>query len=248
MAIKKIYLTKRNQATTHEEFRENWRGHTRLGRTFPNLLSYFDAIRQCAVLSSGTAADGSSEYDGVNLLTMGSIVEAVRVLSDPALNSMLEDELPVFAGPVKYVTLVAEETVLFGGSTTDVVFLRFIRTKEPMEITDFIQSWSVEYGSLITQLSCYSQAIKRYVHNHTIFPTPDGFKWDGVEEMWFEDHESARVFVTDPGYQELSSAERDWLAPPQTSLLCEINSSWIRGVDTLGGPDSGKRSSQQGLR
>jgi hypothetical protein len=226
-----IYLAKRHPGTTPEEFRENWRGHSALAATFPALRSRFDVILQCAVVSGGSSGNEPSEYDGTNLLTMRSLVDAIELWDEPSQPTMLADELRVFSGPVHDTSVTANETVLRDGATTSAVALQFVRAGEELSQERFISEWSGRYARSLMALPAFD-LVRRFVHNHRVLPARPGFPWDGVSEMWFDDLTAARQLLCDLAYREVAEQSWPWSAPSQTGLVCEVNKSWFRSDQT----------------
>ena len=75
MAIKMIYLAKRNPATTHAQFLENWKQHSALAGSFPRIRERFLQVAQCSrIQDDSVLPEATHHYDGLNLLTMRSLL------------------------------------------------------------------------------------------------------------------------------------------------------------------------------
>jgi hypothetical protein len=111
MTIKMIYLAKRNPVLAPHEFAPAWKSHSALGAQCTNVRDKVISVRQCArVLTHRVPAGFSSDYDGVNLLTVKSLEAAHSIWTDPeTLAIMRPDEPRVFSSYVREFTLVAQE-------------------------------------------------------------------------------------------------------------------------------------------
>jgi hypothetical protein len=232
MTAKIIYLVTRNASSTRAEFRENWKGHSALGATYPSLRRHFDCIVQCGVEAGGRAGNDDSRFDGANLLSLRNLVSGVEVYEDESQPAMREDELRVFSGYVADSSLIVDETILGDGPRTSVVALQFVKRDAGAEMARFILEWSSYFASEVMSTAAFQSLVRRYVHNHVVLPSRAGFDWDGVAEMWFDTLADARLLLGNPDHLHLVEQEHNWSAPAEMLLVCTINSTWDRETST----------------
>ena len=196
MNPKMIYLARRNPATDHAGFLENWAGHAELSGRFPNIATNFRRVIQCDAQPERDVPPGvSSDYDGVNLLSMRTVGGMAGVWRDPAVIETMEpDELRVFSGYVRDFTIICAEEVVLEGPYTEHLAVRFLARRSGVDRKSFVARWSGAGGRALTALD---GPLRRLVHDHRMFPAPDGYPYDGIEELWFDTAEDRSAFFRD---------------------------------------------------
>jgi len=219
MTVKMIYLARRNPATTHEEFLANWRDHATLSGTFPELSAVFAGVTQCNVVQDPDLVPGASrDYDGVNLLPVHSLLDAIELWDLPAARTtMLTDELRVFSTAVRAFTVYTVESVLADGPRTRHVALRFLRARPGLGGQEFVRRWSGQGASAL--LAAADGRIRRLVHNHVLLDRPAGYEYDGIEELWFDSAGQMRDFFADRRAQAALRAQAESLVDEACSVL-----------------------------
>jgi hypothetical protein len=196
--IKTIYLAARNPNTTPEQFLRNWREHAELSATFPSLHDVYMGIAQCIPILDLGRPDLSTRYDGVNLLPVRGVVDALEIYDDPNIQVMLADELRVFANHVADTTLVTVETVFRDGPITDVVLLEFVQRRAGVSQIDFIKFWMGVRTRRLQAAEHFRNTVRRFVNDLVIVEPPQAAAYDGVSELWFDDIDQALAFIDDP--------------------------------------------------
>jgi len=176
---KMIYLAKRNPALAPEDFPQAWREHSALGRECRNVQDKVKAVRQCSrVLDRPGVPNGAStDYDGVNLLSLRDRQAADDIWSDEeTLRIMRPDEPRVFSTYVRDFTLVAHERVLVEGEETGVCVVLFLRAAPGQSCGEGTP------GALSGEPWA---AATRLVWNGVTGERPGGYEYDAIVEAWF---------------------------------------------------------------
>jgi hypothetical protein len=198
--IKTIYLAARNPDTTTEEFMRNWKEHADLSATFPSIHDVYMGIAQCVPVTGLGRPDLRTPYDGVNLLPVRGIVDALEVYDDPDIDVMLADELRVFANHVADTTLVTAETVVREGPASEVVLLEFVQRRAGVSQIDFIKSWMGVRARHLQATGRFGSAVRRFVNDLVIVEPPEAIAFAGVCELWFDDVDEALAFIDAPEF------------------------------------------------
>lgn len=208
MNPKMIYLARRNPATDHAEFLDNWAGHAELSGRFPAIAGNFRRVIQCDAQPENDLPTGvSTDYDGVNLLTMRTVGGMAGVWQDPAVRDHMEpDELRVFSGYVRDFTIICAEEVILDGPYTERVALRFLARRPEVDRKSFVARWSGQGGRAVISVG---GPLRRIVHDHRLFPAPEGYDYDGIEELWFDTSEERSAFFRDERVIQELSAQTD---------------------------------------
>jgi hypothetical protein len=188
MASKMIYLAKRNPSTTHEQFLENWKGHSAKTAPFPRIREHILQVAQCSrIQDDSILPEASQEYDGLNLLTMRGLVNALELWDDPdARTVMRADELRVFSTYAKDFTLFAEDSVLIDGPMRGTVVVQFLRRRADVDRESFVKAWTGKQARSLMSTDMFNARVRRFVHNHVILDAPPGYEYDGIAELWFD--------------------------------------------------------------
>ena len=205
MMPKMLYAAKRNPSTDHAEFLKNWAGHAELSGQHPEIFEPFRRVVQCDAQPGGPSVTGAStEFDGVNLLTMRSVSGMTAVWDQPAITEYMEpDELRVFSGLIRDCTVFAAEEIIGEGPLTDFVAVRWVRRRADVDRRQFASR--VSGGGRRSFVVDETSPLRRLVHDHVMFQTPPGFEFDLVEEYWFDSaEERQRFFAQEAVQQEFS--------------------------------------------
>ncbi len=82
-----------------------------------------------------------------------------------------------------------------------VFLLKFLPDKDPAEVSRW---WRTDHGALALK----TPGLKRYVQNHFIAPIDEehaeaGMPYQGMVEVWFDDHEAYEKAMASPEWQAL---------------------------------------------
>jgi len=216
MTTKMIYLARRNPALAPHEFAPAWKSHSALGAQCTNVRDKVISVRQCARVLTHPAPSGfSTDYDGVNLLTVKSLEAAHSIWTDPeTLAIMRPDEPRVFSTYVREFTLVAQE-VWAGEPEAAVrhqpggrcVVLGFLRGDRLQELSRDAVAASLPGAEAL-------------VLNQVCEQPPDGYDYSVILEAWYPSpadalQEFARVSPTEAlmgaAGDRLSAARSVWM-------------------------------------
>ncbi|MGA1694825.1 MAG: EthD domain-containing protein [Burkholderiaceae bacterium] len=201
MTIKMIYLAKRNPALAPEDFPQAWREHSALGAKCTNVRDKVVSVRQCSrVLAHPPLQGFSTEYDGVNLLTVKSLAAAHDIWSDPeTLAVMRPDEPRVFSTYVRDFTLVCEETSVDEGAGA-------IRANPlgKCVVVGFLQGFGASASLSFPQA-------RAVVRNRVCEAPPPGYAYDVILEAWFDDPVQATQALQGTSHAMLGEADCVWM-------------------------------------
>jgi len=194
---KMIYLARRNPALAPEDFPQAWREHSALGRQCRNVQDKVTGVRQCSrVLDRpGVPSGASTDYDGVNLLSLRDRQAADDIWNDEeTLRIMRPDEPRVFSTYVRDFTLVAQEQVLRAGEETGVCLALFLRAAPDQVLS------AEDFGA---PASVWQEA-RRLVWNTVSGNCPPGYEYDVILEVWYDSADAvARAFGDSPVWAQL---------------------------------------------
>jgi hypothetical protein len=220
--VKTIYLVRRNPTLSYEEFVARWRKHAALSGSFPAVLRRFEAVVQCRRVTA--ALDESlglrQEFDGANLLGLTSLFDSVDVHNQDGIPVLRADELEVFGSYVKDSSMTGIEHALLDGDHSRIVLLEFYRRGVGEDLNEFMVAWTGRHARAVMAEPAFT-SVRRYVHNHVVLPSPDGWDYDGVGEIWFDDVDSAVEYL-----QERPLT--DGVLRPEWSTLLELNHVWFK--------------------
>lgn len=225
MTAKTIYLAQRNPTTTYEEFVENWRQHAVLSGSFPEVGARFDSVIQCKRVTE--PLDESlglvQEFDGANLLGLKSLFDAVDVYNQEGIPTLRQDERRVFSDYVSESSLSGVERVLLDGERSRVVLLTLVRRRPGTDLRAFFLAWTSAHARLLADTDAFRSHVRRFAHTLIVLPTPPGWGYDGVSELWFDDIASATRFLEETG----DIATGEGLGGGMSTLL-ELSHVWVR--------------------
>ncbi len=195
--IKTIYLAARNPDTTPDQFLKNWKEHAELSAAFPSIHDVYMGIAQCVSVPDLGRPELSTRYDGVNLLPVRGVVDAVEVYDDPNIQVMLADELRVFANHVADTTLITFETVVQDGPISEIVLLEFVQRGPEISQVNFVKFWMGARARRLQSAEHFRDSVRRYVNDLVIVEPPEAVPYGGVSELWFDDIDQALAFIDD---------------------------------------------------
>jgi len=179
---KAVYLANRHPRLTRDGFRDRWLRHGRIGDVVPDprLQSTISSLRYCLTVDpAGILDTATNEHDGVALLGLRS------VLSIPAFHGMLTendvayaDELRTFERPVEHVMMLTASELVVEGGETDVVVLELARRRADVAPEDLVRQRD--------DVGLVDHGLRRWVRNVLVAPAPRGFRYDAVNELWFD--------------------------------------------------------------
>jgi hypothetical protein len=224
--IKTIYLAKRNPGTTYEEFVENWRQHAVLSGSFPEVGKRFDSVIQCKRVQAELGAELglTQEFDGANLLGLRTLFDAVDVYNQEGIPTLRIDERRVFSDYVSESSLTGLEHVLLDGDGGNVVVLDLVGRRPGTDLRAFLLAWSGEYARSLMATEAFGRHVRRYVHNQIVLPSPPGWGYDGIAELWFDDVAAATAYLAETRDQQPVHPG----VTPGFATMLELSHVWVR--------------------
>jgi hypothetical protein len=198
LSFKDIYLAKRHPALSEAEFPERWRQHSAQSATTKNIRQYFTQVVQCCrIYSAGFPADGTKDFDAVNLMGLRDFKAALDYPREPEIAEiMAPDELRTFSRPIRECIMTTRVRTVKEGALCRVPVIRFLRRAADIDPDAFEAHWTEVHAGLELDGEG-GELVQRSVHNRVILPPPRGFEFDMVSELWFESFEAARVYFCD---------------------------------------------------
>jgi hypothetical protein len=224
--IKTVYLAKRNPDTSYEEFVANWRQHAVLSGSFPEVGRRFESVIQCKRVLDDLGEDLglTQEFDGANLLGLTSLFDAVDVYNQEGIPTLQADEKRVFSDYVSESSMTGVEHVLLDGDRGQVVVLELVRRRPGSDLRSFLLSWTGDYARAVMSSAPFGACVRRYVHNQIVLPTPPGWGYDGIAELWFDDAGAAASYLRDSRALGIAVPGIE----PGFATMLELSHVWIR--------------------
>jgi hypothetical protein len=148
----------------------------------------------------------------------------VDVYNQEGIPTLRVDEKRVFSDYVSESSMTGVEQVLLGGDGGTVVVLEVVRRQPGTDLRTFLLAWTGEHARAVMGTSAFSTHVRRYIHNQIVLPTPPGWGYDGIAELWFEDVAGARAYLEEVGGAD---ADKRGLQTGFATML-ELSHVWIR--------------------
>jgi len=139
--VKYLYLTKRKPGFTPDAFTIRWRKHGALGMSMP-LWHHSLLYVQAEVIRPLPVPGASDDYDGIAYIVTNDEAFAAETTPEDKVSAetLLNDELETFAGPIPPVMLFLTEEILKKGEPGGVTaFLFFIDGRKAKPIAERYQ-------------------------------------------------------------------------------------------------------------
>jgi hypothetical protein len=218
MNTKLIYLARRADGITREDWPKTWRSHAIYASQFPAIeaslewLRYGNRVDQ--PMLDGEPVDLpmlSTAHDGVANVNSGK-KGAPRGASaaDPAIRAALDkDELRVFDSLVEEFSFACEEEPLLEGLPGGAAIYMFLPRKGDHSAAEFQARYSGSHADLVRQALPALTGIKRYGHNLVKDAPPPRYPFEAISEIWFETPDDAvralKVGTLTPVLDDLTS-------------------------------------------
>jgi hypothetical protein len=169
--------------------------------------------------------DVSNEYDGVNLLPVRGLADALEVYDDPNIDVMRSDELRVFSSYVAESSLSAIEIIPRDKPVGNVVILEFARRRDGVTENEFVKAWCGQQVRGLNAVPAFTDYVGRHVRNLVVLDRPPGYEYDGIAELWFGRVDQALALLDDEQYRGCRS---DDLFTVPLRLLLQTNHVWYQ--------------------
>jgi hypothetical protein len=203
MDYKMIYLAKRNPTVAPEDWPKTWRSHPKVVSQWPVVgaaidhLNYYARIREPTLGGRPVDPPGvSKEYDGVAVVASDDPRLHVLDIPQDVYEKILEDERRVFSKNVEQFSLQCREAQVLGERRGPAAVIRFLARKSGTR-ESFQAAWGAQ-GTAAVERALAGGRVTRFVRNVVIADPPPGYAYDGIQETWFPDAETAVRSLSDP--------------------------------------------------
>lgn len=194
MSCKLVYLARRAETVSREDWPKTWKSHAIFASQFPVLEANIDWMRYCNRIED-PAPNGeplrlssvSCEHDGVSVAS-GQSFDALTGAGFSAEERALidKDELRVFDMLTPNFTWYCNETLLLDGPALEYAVFRFFPRRDEVSRDEFDRQFISAHKALATL-----PGLNRLALNH---PTGDPlplFPYEGIAEWWFASQDDA---------------------------------------------------------
>lgn len=187
MTYKLVYLARRAQSVSREDWPRTWKSHAVFASQFPVLEAGIEGLRYCNRINGADLAGVSNEHDGV-AVAWASRLEALDGTGFTADDRARidEDELRVFDQLTPNFTWYCTEQLIVDGPAAEVAVFRFLQCREEVSSADF-DAQLVEVHVAATR----PQGLNRLALNHPLNARLPLFPFDAIAESWFENETDA---------------------------------------------------------
>jgi hypothetical protein len=197
---KLIYLARRAQGISREDWPRTWKSHAIFASQFPAIeaslewLRYGNRVDQ--PMLEGEPVDLpmlSTAHDGVANVNSGRKAKPRSAsAADPEIRAALDkDELRVFDSLVDEFSFVCEEEPLQEGLPGGAAIYIFLPRRADLSNATFLARYDGEHADLVRQTLPSLARLKRYGHNRVVGAPPPRFAFEAISEVWFETPDDA---------------------------------------------------------
>lgn len=187
MNNKLIYLARRAEGISREDWPKTWRSHAIFASQFAVAGSRIEWMRYCNRIDSPQLEGQpvslpiiSTAHDGVALINNGSNEPSLSPLPDDVRTALDTDELRVFDRLVTNFAFPCVETLLLDGLPGKAAVFVFLPQagglKDPLD---------GEHADLVRAALPSVSGLTRYAHNHPMHIPAAPFAFGAIVEMWF---------------------------------------------------------------
>ena len=221
MNNKLIYLARRAQGVSREDWPRTWKSHAVFASQFAVATSRIEWMRYCNRIDA-PELDGkpvelpmlSTAHDGVANINNGANAPSLSPLPDDVREKLDNDELRVFDRLVRNFAFACTETAIVDGLPGKAAIYVFLPRLDTVSPSEFKARLDGANAALARDAASSMAGLKRYAHNHPISGPLPQFAFDAIVEIWFETPEDAvRALAEgalDPVIQDFAEfADRD---------------------------------------
>jgi hypothetical protein len=194
MNNKLIYLARRAEGVSREDWPKTWKSHAVFASQFAVAESRIEWMRYCNRIDSpeldGKAADlpmVSTAHDGVALINNGAGVPSLSPLPDEVRAALDNDELRVFDRLVTNFAFPCVETAILEGLPGKAAVFIFL----PDSGGSLKDRLDGDHAALVRRTLPALAGLTRYAHNHAQHIPAAPFAFCAIVEMWFETPDAA---------------------------------------------------------
>lgn len=199
MNVKLIYLARRADTVTREDWPRTWKSHAIFASQFPVVEAGLDWLRYCNRVDTPTLGGKpvdlpmlSTAHDGVANVNRGPGQPVGGSGFSAEVRAQLDqDELRVFDSLVENFSFQCTEEAIREGLPTQCALYFFLPRRVGTSRGEFNARWDGPHADLVRGAIGAMPAIRRYGHNHISGAPPRRFAFDGIVEIWFETQDDA---------------------------------------------------------
>ena len=198
MNNKLIYLARRADGISREDWPRAWKSHAIFAAKFPVAGARIEWLRYCnrvdQPMLDGKPVDLpmlSTAHDGVANLNYGQNEPSLSPLPDDIRKQFETDELRVFDMLVKNFAFPCTETPIRDGRPGKAALYLFLPRKTGISRDSFKTRLDGEHAALARKSIDAIAGLTRHAHNHPVQELPAPFAFDAIVEIWFETNDAA---------------------------------------------------------
>ena len=198
MNNKLIYLARRAQGVSRDDWPKTWKSHAVFASQFAVATSRIEWMRYCNRIDR-PELDGkpidlpmlSVAHDGVANINNGANAPSLSPLPDDVREKLDTDELRVFDMLVRNFAFPCTETAIVDGLPGKAAIYAFLPHGNSVSPEDFKARLDGDHAVLARKTASGLAGLKRYAHNHPVNGPLPLFPFDAIIEIWFETQEQA---------------------------------------------------------
>jgi hypothetical protein len=221
---KLLYLARRKEGLSREQFRMRWRQHGALAMSQASWKgSVVRYVQSDVIPATGGIVDESPHCDGVCTAYFSSLEgRRQRMNAEGERPSIWRDEDETFAVRTPTVSVIVKERVLRAGPSTGLHVVELLWRHPRLESAEFNSYWEHSHAPQVMGASSISNYVTRYVQNEPIPPegnVPWGLDCDGIEETWYVSIAALQRARADAAYSLLVTKDRAPFVSRSLTLL-----------------------------
>ncbi len=216
MNNKLIYLARRAEGISREEWPRAWKSHAVYASQFAVATSRIEWMRYCNRIDqpevNGDPVDLqmlSTRHDGVANVNNGTSVPSLSPLPQDIRDKLEQDELRVFDTLVRNFAFACTETLIVDGLPGKAVIYIFLPRGPASSAEDFKAKLDGEHAALVRETTSGIDGLKRYSHNHPVNGPLPLYPFNAIAEAWFETPDQAAAALAtgalEPILQDLAT-------------------------------------------
>lgn len=193
MSYKMLYLARRAANVSWEDWPRTWRSHAIFASQFPAMTGTIDWMRYTTRVDDPIVEDlpVSKDHDGVSVAEAQELETFLGLGFTPQQRALIdEDELRVFDRYTPEFSFYCHETRVVDGPVGEAAIFRFLPRAQGVSREAFEARLAGEYAQLCGEHAA-ELGVQRWALNLTVRTPPPDFPFEGIEECWFPDVESA---------------------------------------------------------
>lgn len=198
MNNKLIYLARRAEGVSREDWPRTWKSHAVFASQFAVATSRIEWMRYCNRIDQ-PEIDGkpvdlpmlSTKHDGVANVNNGANAPSLSPLPDDVREKLDNDELRVFDMLVRNFAFACTETLIVDGLPGKAALYVFLPRSNTFSPGEFKVRLDGDHATLARDTASSIAGLKRYAHDHPINGPLPLFPFDAIVEVWFETPDQA---------------------------------------------------------